>query len=195
MTAYLIRGTLLTVAALLVACGTPTTTTPGGGGSQAATPSASGSAAASGAAASLTLTVDTLPPSSAAGTLSQFSDGLLSGTAGTVQRVFSNADHTFAIEIDVIPGGSTSAATATYPSVRDAAKGRVTTLANTSMPGIGGQSDQFEGTASNGASLVAISFLEGSYVVAILVESKNGAVDAGYALQVATAQDGKIKTG
>jgi hypothetical protein len=196
MSAYLTRGTLLTVAAVLAACGTTTTTTTGGGGgSQTATPSPSGSAAASGAAAGLALTVDALPPSSAAGPLTQFSDGLLTGTPGTDQRVFSNGDHTFAIEIDLIAGGSTSAATATYPSVRDAAKGRITTLANASMPSLGGQSDQFEGTASNGASLVAITFLEGVYAVAVLVESKGGAVDPGYALQVATAQDSRIKSG
>jgi hypothetical protein len=196
MSAFLIRGTLLATAAVLAACGS--TTSPGGGNSPAASTSASASssaAASGGAAAALALNAGDLPPDATAGALTQISDGLLSGMNGTDQRVFANSDHSWAIEIDVIAAGSTAAATAGYPSVRDAAKGRVTTLANSTTTNLQGQSDEFSGTASNGASIAAISFQEGAYVVAVLVESKSATVDPNYALQVATVQDSKIKAG
>ena len=180
--------------ALLAACSssssTPTKTpTPSPTPTVSASPSASNNVAMN-----LNLT-QTEVPSNASGPLSEVSDGLLGGKTDTDQRVFANADHSLAIEADLIVETTSSGVATDYPQIRDAAKGRVTTLSASSSPSIGDHADEYVGTTTDGKHIVAIAFSRALTVDVVLIEVGGvTTLDPSYAEAVAAAMDSKIQS-
>jgi hypothetical protein len=159
---------------------------PSASSSESATASSSGDLASS-----LALSVSDLP--SGGPSLSQISDGLLNSVANTDQRVFATSDNSYRLEDDIVLDTSAAAAATDYSSIRDAAHGNVATLSSQSSPsGLGSQADEFIGLDSSGRSIIAISFQEGSVIVALLEVDSIGTVDQSFAESVAAAQDHKI---
>jgi hypothetical protein len=179
--------------ALLAACGSSssTSTTP----TPSPTPTATASASASNnVAMNLNLT-QTEVPSNASGPLSEVSDGLLGGKTDTDQRVFANADRSLAIEADLIVETTSAGVATDYPQIRDAAKGRVTTLSASSSPSIGDHADEYVGTTTDGKHIVAIAFSRALTVDVVLIEVGGGTtLDPSYAEAVAAAMDSKIQS-
>jgi hypothetical protein len=133
-------------------------------------------------------------PSSPAGDLTLFSDTLLGGKPNSDQRVFSNADHSFAVELDLIVESSAGNVSGDYSQVRDAARGRVSTVHESSMPPIGDRANQYVGATNDGKSISTITFVRGDVICAVLVAAAGGlVVDPTYASNVASAQDQKIQ--
>jgi hypothetical protein len=125
--------------------------------------------------------------------LTQISDGLLNGVANTDQRVFANSDNTYRLEDDVVLDSSPAAAESDYAAIRNAAQSNVATVSSQSSPsGLGSQADEFIGLDSSGRSIIAISFQEGSVIVAVLEVASTGTVEQSFAESVAAAQDQKI---
>src|ERR1700730_5716923 len=159
--------------ALLAACSSSSstsTTTP----TPSPTPTATASASASNnVAMNLNLTQNEVP-SNASGPLAEVSDGLLGGKTNTDQRVFANADRSLAIEADLIVETTSAGVATDYPQIRDAAKGRVTTLSASSSPSIGDHADEYVGTTTDGKHIVAIAFSRALTVDVVLVESGAG---------------------
>jgi hypothetical protein len=169
------------------AAGTPT---PSKTVSPTPTPSASPSSAPT-LASTLALVVSDLPAGGPS--LSQISDGLLNGVANTDQRVFANSDNTYRLEDDIIPDSSPDAAESDYATIRNAAQSNVATLSSHVSPGgIGSQADEYIGKDASGRSIIAISFQEGSVIVACLEVASFGTVEQSFAESVAEAQDQKI---
>jgi hypothetical protein len=196
MTQYklLVAAPLAGGLALLAACSssssTPTKTpTPSPTPTVSASPSASNNVAMN-----LNLT-EIEVPSNPSGPLSQVSDGLLGGKTDTDQRVFANADHSLAIEADLIVETSSSVVATDYPQIRDAAKGRVSTLSTSSSPSIGDHADEYVGTTTDGKHIVAIAFSRALTVDVVLIEVGGGTtLDPSYAEAVAAAMDSKIQS-
>ncbi|HWW08681.1 MAG TPA: hypothetical protein VNY76_00410 [Candidatus Acidoferrales bacterium] len=182
--------------ALLAACSSSSstpTTTPTPSPTSTATASASPSIS-NNVAMNLSLTEIELP-SNPSGPLSQVSDGLLGGKTNTDQRVFANADHSLAIEADLIVETTSAGVTSDYPPIRDAAKGRVTTLSASSSPSIGDHADEYVGTTTDGKNIVAIAFSRALTVDVVLVETGAGTtLDPSYVEAVAGAMDSKIQS-
>jgi hypothetical protein len=179
---------LLATIAFIAACGSDT-----GGGIATTTASSQSSVspAPSSAATSLALTPDRFP--SGGPTLTVVSDGLLNNVPDTVQRVFANADNTYRVEDDIIIDSSATQAQSDYATWRDAAKKNVATVSSDQKPsGLGSSADEFVGTASNGHSIVAIAWANGSVLTAVLFESATTAVDQTYAEQTAAVQNDTI---
>jgi hypothetical protein len=180
--------------ALLAACSSSSSTstktpTPSPTPTVSASPSASNNVAMN-----LNLT-ELEVPSNPSGPLSQISDGLLGGKTNTDQRVFANPDHSLAIEADVIVETASAGVTVDYPSVRDAAKGRVTTLSASSSPSIGDHADEYVGTTTDGKHIAAVAFNRALTVDVVLVEVGAGTtLDPSYVEAVAAAMDSKIQS-
>ncbi len=192
----LVAAPLAAGLALLAACSSSTSTptkTPTPSPTPTATASPSPSAS-NNVAMNLNLT-ETEVPTSASGTLSQVSDGLLGSKANTDQRVFANADHSLAVEADLIVEITSAGVTSDYPPIRDAAKGRVATLSASSSPSIGDHADEYVGTTTDGKQIVAIAFNRALTVDVLLVEAGSGTtLDPSYAEEVASAMDAKIQS-
>jgi hypothetical protein len=180
--------------ALLAACSssssTPTKTpTPSPTPTVSASPSVSNNVAMN-----LNLT-EIEVPSNPSGPLSQVSDGLLGGKTDTDQRVFANADHSLAIEADLIVETTSSGVATDYPQIRDAAKGRVTTLSASSSPSIGDHADEYVGLTTDGKHIVAIAFSRALTVDVVLIEVGGvTTLDPSYAEAVTAAMDSKIQS-
>ena len=190
----LVAAPLAGALALLAACSssssTPTKTpTPSPTPTVSASPSASNNVAMQ-----LNLT-DIELPSNPSGPLSQVSDALLGGKSDTDQRVFANLDHSLAIEADLIVETTAAGVTLDYPSIRDAAKGRVTTLSASSSPSIGDHADEYVGTTTDGKQIVAIAFNRALTVDVVLAEAGAGtALDPSYVEAVASAMDSNVQS-
>ena len=196
MTQYklLVVAPMAGVLALLAACGSSTSTptktpTP----LPAATPTASPTLS-SNVAMNLNLTESEVP-ASPIGPLSQLNDGLLGGKTNTDQRVFASADQSLAIEADIIVETTAAGVTTDYPQIRDAGKGRVTTLSASSSPSIGEHADEYVGTTTDGKRIVVIAFRRALTVDVVLVEAGGTtSLDPAYAESVALALDSKIQS-
>jgi hypothetical protein len=196
MTRYklLVAAPMAGALALLAACGSSTSTptktpTP----SPTATPSASPTLS-SNVAMNLNLT-EAEVPASPIGPLSLVNDGLLGGKTSTDQRVFATADRSLAIEADIIVETTSAGVTTDYPQVRDAGKGRVSTLSASSSPSIGDHADEYVGTTTDGKRIVVIAFRRALTVDVVLVEAGGTtSLDPAYAESVASALDSKIQS-
>jgi hypothetical protein len=183
----MMRGVLLALAiAALSGCGSSgpgaATTSCGVASSASANPSATPNAAG------LVLTATEFPCNGPS--LTQVSDGALNGAAGSDQRVFANSDNTFRVEDDVFVDISTSVAQTDYAAFRDAAKKQVATVSASSSPaGLGTSADEFLGTAADGHSIIAITWVDGRVIVAMLFEASGQTVDPTFVQQSAQAQN------
>ena len=189
-----VAAPMVGVLALLASCGSSTSTptktpTP----LAAATPTASPTLS-SNVAMNLNLT-ETEVPASPIGPLSLVNDGLLGGKTNTDQRVFASADQSLAIEADIIVETTAAGVTTDYPQIRDAGKGRVTTLSASSSPPIGEHADEYVGTTTDGKRIVVIAFERALTVDVVLVEAGGTtSLDPAYAVAVALALDSKIQS-
>jgi hypothetical protein len=194
MTQYklLVAAPMAGAIALLAACGSSTST-------PTKTPTLSPTATqsptlSSNVAMNLNLTQAEVP-SSPIGPLSQLNDGLLGGKSGTDQRVFASADQSLAIEADIIVETTSAGVTTDYPQIRDAGKGRVTTLSASSSPSIGEHADEYVGTTTDGKRIVVIAFRRALTVDVVLVEAGGTTtLDPAYAESVTLALDSKIQS-
>jgi hypothetical protein len=198
MTQYklLVAAPMAGALALLAACSSSTSTptkTPTPSPTATATPSASPTLS-SNVAMNLNLTEAEVPVSPI-GALSQVKDGLLGGKTSTDQRVFASADQSLAIEADIIVETTPAGVTTDYPQIRDAGKGRVTTLSASSSPAIGEHADEYVGTTTDGKRIVVVAFRRALTVDVMLVEAGGTTtLDPAYAESVATAMDSKIQS-
>ncbi|HEY4869103.1 MAG TPA: hypothetical protein VII79_03755 [Candidatus Dormibacteraeota bacterium] len=182
--------------AVLAACGSSTSTptkTPTPSPTATATPSASPTLS-SNVAMNLNLTEAEVPVSPI-GPLSLVTDGLLGGKTNTDQRVFASADRSLAIEADIILETTSAGVDTDYPQVRDAGKGRVSTLSASSSPTIGERADEYVGTTTDGKRIVVVAFRRALTVDVVLVEAGGTtSLDPVYVESVARALDSKIQS-
>ncbi len=131
------------------------------------------------------------------GFFSQRSDSLLGGLANTDARVFANADSTMVVEVDLVSDTGATGPASDYPPYQSAAAMQAGTQPATSSPGLGQQSNEFVGTNAAGKNVVAISFIEGSYIVVVTTVGNSTAttdVVKTSAESIALAQDNKINS-
>ena len=197
MTHYklLVAAPLAGALALLAACGSSSTPTPTARPSTSPTATASASPTLSSNPAMNLNLAESEVPSSASGVVTQVSDGLLGAKTNTDQRVFANADRSLAIEVDIIVETTPASVTGDYPLIRDAGKGRVTTLSASSSPTIGDHADEYVGTAVDGKRIVVIALKRALTVDVVLVEAGGTTtMDPSYVESVALALDSKIQS-
>ena len=129
------------------------------------------------------------------GYFSQTSDGLLGGLTSTDARVFTSADSTVTVEVDLVTDTNAAGAASDYPPYRGAAATQVATPSSVLPGDLGQQSNEYVGTNTAGNSVVAISFVEGRYIAVVTSVGSNTARPDSVktcAESIAQAQDNKI---
>ncbi len=96
--------------------------------------------------------------SSAAGSFTQTSDSPLGGTPNTDSRLFTSADGSRQVEIDVAVDIGASAARADYAAFRSAAAAQVPNTTSRSTTSLGQTSDEYLGTNAGGKMVCSLSF-------------------------------------
>jgi hypothetical protein len=173
---------------LLAACGSSSAS------SGTSTPAPSATARSSNPALAAALSADELTP---AGAFTQKSDGLLGGTPNTDSRVFTNADSTLAVEIDLADDTGATAASSDYPAYQSAAAGQVANASSTPAATLGQTSNEYVGTNSSGRVAASISFVEGRFIAVVTVIGNGTATSAtaqSTAESVAKAEDARINS-
>ena len=107
--------------------------------------------------------------SSAAGTFTQTSDSLLGGTPNTDSRLFTSANGSMQVEVDVAVDTGASAAKADYPAYQSAAAAQVPNTTSRSTTSLGQTSDEYLGTSVGGKTACSLSFVDGRYIAVVTV--------------------------
>jgi hypothetical protein len=159
--------------------------------SASAAAAASASASRLGQAQALALLLADIP--SGGPSLSQISDGTMSGQPNSAQIGFASASNTYRIEDDVVLDASIQSAGVDYPQLRDAARQQVAQLSLLSSPNsLGHPANEYIGRNSAGYSEIAITFQHGPVICVILFVDSSGTVGQGFAIAVAFNQYQKI---
>jgi hypothetical protein len=189
------RPSVLAVPALLLlaACGSSATTSSSAASSPTATPAPSATANAN-PALEAALTAGEV---SSSGGFTQKSDGLLGSTPNTDSRVFTNADSSLVVEVDIAVDTGASAASSDYPAYQSAAAAQVANAASTPSASLGQSANEYIGTNSSGKIAASLSFVEGRYIAVVTViatGSADSAAAQSTAESVAQAEDTKINS-